>query len=87
MGGHPLGSPQLRDERQHNRPKQMKLLGNKFADKVQSATLADAIAWRNSDEKTIFAVEFLEARSVNQIADFWQDELEDRFEQLLGDAA
>ena len=70
-----------------NRPNQMKLLGNKFADKVQSATLADAIAWRNSDEKTIFAVEFLEAHSVNQIADFWQDELEDRFEQLLGDAA
>jgi hypothetical protein len=24
---------------------------------------------------------------VNQIADFWQDELEDRFEKLLSDAA
>ena len=62
-----------------------KLLGNKFADKVQSATLADAQAWASSTEKTMFCLEYLEAFSVNEIASFWQDELEETFEQLLGD--
>lgn len=59
------------------------LAGNKFADKIQAATINDAKAWQASDEKTMFAVEFLEAVSVNQIGSFWQDELEDRFEELL----
>ena len=57
--------------------------GNKFADKVQSATLEDAIKWEATEEKTMFCVEFLEAASVNQIDSFWQEELEDKFESLL----
>jgi len=60
-----------------------KLLGNKFADKVQSATLTDAQAWAKSNEKTMFCLEYLEAFSVNEIDYFWQDELEDRFEEIL----
>jgi hypothetical protein len=60
--------------------------GNKFANKVQSATLAHAIAWYESPEKTIFCIEYLDAYSVNQIASFWQDELESRFEELIVEA-
>jgi len=60
-----------------------KLLGNKFADKVQSATLKDAQAWAKSNEKTMFCLEYLEAFSVKEIDYFWQDELEDRFEEIL----
>lgn len=59
------------------------LQGNKFADKVQNAKLADAIKWYESSEKTIFCVEFLDAFSVNQIDSFWQDELESQFEKLI----
>jgi len=62
-----------------------KLLGNIFADKVESATLADAQAWASSNEKTMFCLEYLGASSVNEIDYFWQDELEDKFEQLLTD--
>jgi len=57
--------------------------GNKFANKIQAATLSDAIAWYESSEKTIFCVEFLDAFSVNQIDGFWQDELESHFENLI----
>lgn len=62
------------------------LLGNKFADKVRSATLADAQAWASSNEKTMFCLEYLEAFSLNEIDFFWQGELEEKFEHLLGDA-
>ena len=62
------------------------LQGNKFANKMKNATLADATAWYESSEKTIFCVEFLDAFSVKQIEGFWQDELEDHFESLLSGA-
>lgn len=56
---------------------------NNFASKIKAASLTDAEAWYATNEKTMFAVDFLGARSVEQIADFWQEELEDRFEELL----
>jgi hypothetical protein len=60
--------------------------GNFLADKVDAATLADAKAWQESNEKIMFAVEYFEVFSVDQIADFWIGELEDRFEEILAKA-
>ena len=66
-----------------NQPTNTMLKGNKFADKIKNSTLADATAWYESTEKTIFCMEFLDAFSVNEIEGFWQDELEDHFESFI----
>ena len=78
-----LISSQLATADTTNQPTTIMLQGNKFADKMKNSTLADAIAWYESPEKTIFCVDFLDAFSAKQIDGFWQEELESHFEDLI----
>lgn len=52
-------------------------------DRINAATLRDALAWKATDEKYTFCIDFLQISARIRSADRWVDQLELVFEGMI----